>query len=82
MNCCGIGEAARNAIVGKSTMRSFLQGPLRVMLVSFASLASVPAEQATAPPPSGAVYVLTDSGIGPLKDNTPPASRLLKLTPK
>jgi glucose/arabinose dehydrogenase len=32
--------------------------------------------------PDGAVYVLTDSGIGLLQDNTPPTSRLLKLTPK
>ena len=32
--------------------------------------------------PDGAVYVLTDSGIGLLQDKTPPTSRLLKLTPK
>ena len=32
--------------------------------------------------PDGAVYVLTDSGVGVITDNTPPTSRLLKLTPK
>jgi glucose/arabinose dehydrogenase len=32
--------------------------------------------------PDGAVYVLTDSGTATLNDNTPPTSRLLKLTPK
>jgi aldose sugar dehydrogenase len=32
--------------------------------------------------PDGAVYVLTDSGVSELTDNTPPTSRLLKLTPK
>jgi aldose sugar dehydrogenase len=32
--------------------------------------------------PDGAVYVLTDSGAGVITDNTPPTSRLLKLTPK
>ena len=32
--------------------------------------------------PDGAVYVLTDSGVSELADNTPPTSRLLKLTPK
>jgi aldose sugar dehydrogenase len=31
--------------------------------------------------PDGAVYVLTDSGTAVLMDNTPPTSRLLKLTP-
>jgi aldose sugar dehydrogenase len=31
--------------------------------------------------PDGAVYVLTDSGVGVITDNTPPTSRLLKLTP-
>jgi glucose/arabinose dehydrogenase len=32
--------------------------------------------------PDGAVYVLTDSGAGVITDNTPPTSKLLKLTPK
>jgi glucose/arabinose dehydrogenase len=32
--------------------------------------------------PDGAVYVLTDSGTGSMSANTPPTSRLLKLTPK
>jgi glucose/arabinose dehydrogenase len=32
--------------------------------------------------PDGAVYVLTDCGVGVITDNTPPTSRLLKLTPK
>ena len=32
--------------------------------------------------PDGAVYVLTDSGTGSMSPNTPPTSRLLKLTPK
>jgi glucose/arabinose dehydrogenase len=32
--------------------------------------------------PDGAVYVLTDSGTATLNDNTPPTSRLLKLTPQ
>ena len=32
--------------------------------------------------PDGAVYVLTDSGGGSITDNTPPASKLLKLTPQ
>jgi glucose/arabinose dehydrogenase len=32
--------------------------------------------------PGGAVYVLTDSGGGSVTDNTPPTSKLLKLTPK
>src|SRR5438046_4662161 len=32
--------------------------------------------------PDGAVYVLTDSGTPTVSPNTPPASRLLKLTPK
>jgi glucose/arabinose dehydrogenase len=32
--------------------------------------------------PDGAVYVLTDSGTALLQDNTPPTSRLLKLTPQ
>ena len=32
--------------------------------------------------PDGAVYVLTDSGGAAIRDNTPPTSRLLKLTPK
>ena len=32
--------------------------------------------------PDGAVYVLTDSGVGVITDNTPPTSKLLKLTPK
>ena len=32
--------------------------------------------------PDGAVYVLTDSGIGVITDDTPPTSKLLKLTPK
>jgi glucose/arabinose dehydrogenase len=32
--------------------------------------------------PDGAVYVLTDSGISAVTDNTPPASKLLKLTPQ
>jgi glucose/arabinose dehydrogenase len=32
--------------------------------------------------PDGAVYVLTDSGGGVITDNTPPTSKLLKLTPK
>ncbi len=31
--------------------------------------------------PDGAVYVLTDSGTGTVSPNTPPTSRLLKLTP-
>jgi glucose/arabinose dehydrogenase len=31
--------------------------------------------------PDGAVYVLTDSGAGVITDNTPPTSKLLKLTP-
>ena|ERR1700761_4650176 len=30
----------------------------------------------------GAVYVLTDSGVGVIQNNTPPTSRLLKLTPQ
>ena len=30
----------------------------------------------------GAVYVLTDSGGTAISDNTPPTSRLLKLTPQ
>ena len=32
--------------------------------------------------PDGAVYVLTDSGGGSVTNNTPPTSKLLKLTPK
>jgi glucose/arabinose dehydrogenase len=32
--------------------------------------------------PDGAVYVLTDSGTPSMSPNTPPASKLLKLTPK
>jgi glucose/arabinose dehydrogenase len=32
--------------------------------------------------PDGAVYVLTDSGTALLQVNTPPTSRLLKLTPQ
>jgi len=32
--------------------------------------------------PDGAVYVLTDSGGGSITDDTPPASKLLKLTPQ
>ena len=32
--------------------------------------------------PDGAVYVLTDSGVSVLKDDTPPTSKLLKLTPQ
>jgi len=32
--------------------------------------------------PDGAVYVLTDSGSASMSPNTPPTSRLLKLTPK
>jgi len=32
--------------------------------------------------PDGAVYVLTDSGGGSITDNTPQASKLLKLTPR
>jgi glucose/arabinose dehydrogenase len=32
--------------------------------------------------PDGAVYVLTDSGGAAVSPNTPPTSRLLKLTPK
>jgi glucose/arabinose dehydrogenase len=32
--------------------------------------------------PDGAVYVLTDSGSAAVSPNTPPTSRLLKLTPK
>ena len=32
--------------------------------------------------PDGAVYVLTDSGGGSVTDNTPPTSKLLKLTPR
>jgi hypothetical protein len=32
--------------------------------------------------PDGAVYVLTDSGVGVITDNTPATSKLLKLTPK
>ena len=32
--------------------------------------------------PDGAVYVLTDSGTSSMSPNTPPTSRLLKLTPK
>src|ERR1700730_5337394 len=32
--------------------------------------------------PDGAVYVLTDSGNASMSPNTPPTSRLLKLTPK
>jgi glucose/arabinose dehydrogenase len=32
--------------------------------------------------PDGAVYVLTDSGVAVITDNTPPTSRLLKLTPE
>ena len=30
----------------------------------------------------GAVYVLTDSGTGTVSPDTPPTSKLLKLTPK
>jgi aldose sugar dehydrogenase len=32
--------------------------------------------------PDGAVYVLTDSGASAVSPTTPPASKLLKLTPK
>jgi glucose/arabinose dehydrogenase len=32
--------------------------------------------------PDGAVYVLTDSGGGSITDNTPPKSKLIRLTPK
>ena len=32
--------------------------------------------------PDGAVYVLTDSGISVITDDTPPTSKLLKLTPR
>jgi glucose/arabinose dehydrogenase len=32
--------------------------------------------------PEGAVYVLTDSGAASVSPNTPPTSKLLKLTPK
>jgi glucose/arabinose dehydrogenase len=32
--------------------------------------------------PDGAVYVLTDSGVGVITDGTPPTSKLLKLTPE
>jgi glucose/arabinose dehydrogenase len=32
--------------------------------------------------PDGAVYVLTDSGGSAVTANTPPTSKLLKLTPK
>jgi aldose sugar dehydrogenase len=32
--------------------------------------------------PDGAVYVLTDSGTATVSPNTPPTSKLLKLTPK
>ena len=32
--------------------------------------------------PDGAVYVLTDSGTPTVSPNTPPTSRLMKLTPK
>ena len=32
--------------------------------------------------PEGAVYVLTDSGTASVSPNTPPTSKLLKLTPK
>ena len=32
--------------------------------------------------PDGAVYVLTDSGISAVTNNTPPTSKLLKLTPQ
>jgi glucose/arabinose dehydrogenase len=32
--------------------------------------------------PDGAVYVLTDSGGSAVSPNTPPTSRVLKLTPK
>jgi glucose/arabinose dehydrogenase len=32
--------------------------------------------------PDGAVYVLTDSGTSSMSYRTPPASKLLKLTPK
>jgi glucose/arabinose dehydrogenase len=32
--------------------------------------------------PDGAVYVLTDSGVGRIAYGTPPTARLLKLTPK
>jgi glucose/arabinose dehydrogenase len=31
--------------------------------------------------PDGAVYALTDSGGGSVTDDTPPKSKLLKLTP-
>jgi len=31
--------------------------------------------------PDGAVYVFTDSGTPSMSPNTPPTSRLLKLTP-
>jgi hypothetical protein len=30
----------------------------------------------------GAVYVLTDSGGGVISDQTPPTSKLIKLTPR
>jgi glucose/arabinose dehydrogenase len=32
--------------------------------------------------PDGAVYVLADNGGTAISDNTPPASRLLRLTPQ
>jgi aldose sugar dehydrogenase len=32
--------------------------------------------------PDGAVYVLTDSGTAVIADDTPPTSKLLKLTPQ
>ena len=32
--------------------------------------------------PDGAVYVLTDSGTANINPNTPPTTKLLKLTPK
>ena len=32
--------------------------------------------------PDGAVYVLTDSGASTVSANTPPTSKLLKLTPR
>ena len=32
--------------------------------------------------PDGAVYVLTDSGLSSITDNTQPTSKLLKLTPR
>ena len=32
--------------------------------------------------PDGAVYVLTDSGTAVIKNDTPPTSQLLKLTPR